>query len=338
MDNITLASPYWLLSLLIIPFIAWLRGRRSVIAIAMPFAGAWQRSTFASNSKFITVPLYLGLILLVLSLARPQLVETERQSKSKGYDIMLAIDLSSSMLAEDYKDDYSYINRLQAVKPILNKFIKEREQDRVGLIAFSGRAYTVAPLTFDHEWLSRQTDRLEIGLIEDGTAIGDAIAVAVSRLQEGNKERAGEREGAFTVLLTDGDNTAGVMEPLVAAQLAKDEGIRVFTIAAGREGYVRYPVIDRNGNKVGYDRQRSQIDTQTLQQISKMTDGGFFRAQEKDTIEKAFETIDESNKVEFEVNQFSITTELFPYTANTAALLLILGALLGKRVKMEGLS
>lgn len=339
MENFVLANPYWLFSLLIIPIIIWMRGRRSVIAIAMPFAGAWQRSSFASNSKIVIFPLYFGVVLLAVSLARPQIVETEHQSKSNGYDIMIAVDLSTSMYFEDYKDsNNNWVNRLQAVKPILTKFINERKQDRIGLVAFAGRAYTVAPLTFDHEWLAKQTDRLSIGLIEDGTAIGDAIAVAVSRLKEGAKEQAGKREGAFIALLTDGENTAGIMEPLDAAELSRDENIRVFTVAAGRNGYARIPRFNNKGQKVGYRRERSSIDTRSLQQISALTDGLFFRAEEKDTIEKAFEIIDESNKVEFEVNQFSITTELFPYTANAAALFLIIGALLSRRNKMEGLS
>ncbi|MCH6258824.1 VWA domain-containing protein [Puniceicoccaceae bacterium K14] len=338
MKDIVLANPYWLLSLAAIPIIIWMRGRRSVVAVALPFAGAWQRSSFAPNSKILTLPLYLGITLLSVSLARPQKVETEHQSKSRGYDIMLAIDLSSSMYFEDYKDSRNNrINRLQAIKPIITEFIKERTQDRIGLVAFSGRAYTLAPLTFDHEWLARQTDRLSIGLIEDGTAIGDAIAVSANRLQEGSKEKAGEREGAFIVLLTDGENTAGLMEPLDAANIAKEENIPVFAIAAGYEGRFHFPYY-RDGVKLGYDMRRSTIDTRTLQQISAITEGAFFRAEAKDTIENAFETIDKSNKVEFEVNQFSTTTELYPYTANAAAIFLIIGALLSQRNKMEGLS
>ena len=193
---------------------------------------------------------FIGAALIILSLARPQVLDFERQTKSKGYDIMLVLDLSSSMLYEDYKDGMKRINRLQAVKPVLSAFINKRENDRIGLVAFAGRAYTVAPLTFDHNWLSRQTSRLSIGLIEDGTAIGDAIGVAI-RLQEGAKERSGEREGAFAILLTDGANTAGSIEPIAAAELASENTIRVYTIGAGRDGIVSMPRLNAKGERIG---------------------------------------------------------------------------------------
>ncbi len=320
MENIELADPIWLFALALLPLIAWFRGRRPVSAIAFPFAGAWQRVNLGQSSKFSTFVAYVGAILLTIALARPQYVETERQSKNKGYDIMLAIDLSGSMLTEDYTDRLSPINRLQAVKPILTEFIEKRENDRIGLVAFAGRAYTVAPLTFDHDWLARQTNRIGIDLIEEeGTAIGDAIAVAVNRLEEGAKERAGDREGSFIILLTDGDNTAGVMAPLVAGDLAAEKGFKVFSIAAGREGRVKFPRFNTEGKRIGTRYVQSTFDTRTIQEISHKTKGLFFRAEEKDTIDQAFAAIDQANKVEFEVNQYSVTTELFPYCLGAAA-------------------
>ena len=221
MDAFNLVDPWWLLALLALPLIAALRNRRASAALVMPFAGEWRRSLFAGGSRMASFFAFIGAALIILSLARPQVLDFERQTKSKGYDIMLVLDLSSSMLYEDYKDGMKRINRLQAVKPVLSAFINKRENDRIGLVAFAGRAYTVAPLTFDHNWLSKQTSRLSIGLIEDGTAIGDAIGVAISRLQEGAKERSGEREGAFAILLTDGANTAGSIDRRSRTSLGK---------------------------------------------------------------------------------------------------------------------
>lgn len=327
LDTFQFAAPYWLAALLVLPLIAWLRGRRSVTAMVLPFAGAWKRHSVIGASKLPIVLAFLSAIGVIVALARPQTIETERHSKSLGYDIMLAIDLSGSMMAEDYMVDRKQVNRLQAVKPVLSAFIKQRENDRIGLIAFSGRAYTLAPLTFDHDWLARQTERLEIGLIEEGTAIGDAIAVATSRLLEGAKERAGEREGAFIVLLTDGANTVGMMDPMDGAKLANDANIRVYTIAAGRNGFVPFPRFNQAGQRIGTTRQPMHVDTETLQKISDLTDGEFFRAENSDTIESAFEKIDETSKIEFEVQQYSTTTELFPYVLMYAGATAVLSLL-----------
>ena len=331
LDTYTFANPLWFLCLLALPLVAWLRGRRSVTAVILPFAGAWRRHSLISGSRMPVSLGFLAATLLAASLARPQKVETERHSKSKGYDIIMALDLSTSMYAEDYRRGREAINRLQAVKPLFNAFVKQRLNDRIGLVAFAGRAYTVAPLTFDHEWLNQQAERLSIGLIEDGTAIGDTLAVATSRLLEGAKERAGEREGAFIILLTDGANTAGMLEPLQGMKLAKEAGIRVFTIAAGRNGIVPFPIFDNEGNRIGTDRRQMRIDPETLQTIADETNGAFFQADDTKTIEEAFKKIDETAKVEFEFSQFSIVTELFhyPLLASGACALLALLSMVG---------
>lgn len=326
-NTFTIAQPWWLLAGLALPVVAWLRGRRSVAAIVVPFAGAWRKQSFVSGSRLPVVLSFLAAACMVLAMARPQSIETERESKSKGYDIMLAIDLSGSMDAEDYVVNRQRVNRLQAVKPVLSAFITKRQNDRIGLVAFAARAYTMAPLTFDHEWLARQTERLQIGLIEEGTAIGDAIAVAASRLKEGAKDRAGEREGSFIVLLTDGENTAGMLQPMEGAQLAEESSIRVYTIAAGSNGYVPFPQRNDRGERVGTTRRLLRVDTETLQAIADKTDGEFFKAEDSDTIERAFKKIDESSVIEFESNQYAIVTELFPYPAVAAGAFAVLAVL-----------
>ncbi|MBC2607461.1 VWA domain-containing protein [Pelagicoccus albus] len=329
-----LAEPWWLLAIVALPIVAWFRGRRSVAAMILPNAGAWRRPSVIGGTKLSTTLIFLSAAATILALARPQSVATERHSKSRGYDIILAVDLSRSMEAEDYFVDRKRSNRLQAVKPVLSAFINRRENDRIGLIAFAGRAYTAAPLTFDHKWLGRQTERLQIGLIEDGTAIGDSLAVATSRLLEGAKERAGEREGAFIVLLTDGENTAGIMEPMEGAKLAKDAGIRVYTIAAGKNGYVPFPRRNERGERIGTSQEFLRVDTETLMKIAKETDGEFFRAESSDTIDQAFEKIDETSTIEFEVQQYSTITELFSYPLYAAGLLAAL-AVFSSRNKMR---
>lgn len=318
-QNFRLDEPLWLLALLILPLVIWLRGRHSVAAIILPFSGAWRRHTLASGRKLPVFLAFMATFIAIAALSRPQYITTERTSKSKGYDIMLAIDLSGSMEAEDYFINGKRSNRLAATKPVLSAFINRRENDRIGLIAFAGRAYTVAPLSFNHEWLARQTERLRVGLVEDGTAIGDALAVATSRLLEGAKERAGEREGAFIVLLTDGMNTAGLMEPMEGAKLAMDSGIPVYTIAAGKDERARLPRRNSKGERIGSTVAYLPIDLDTLKRIAEETDGQFYRAESSDTISKAFESIDESAKIEFETSMYSIVTELFPYPLYLAA-------------------
>lgn len=338
MDEFLLLDPWWLLALIALPLIAILRSRRAASALVLPFAGSWQRTVFAGGSKLSSFCAFVGAALIIVSLARPQALDFERQTKSKGYDIMLVLDLSSSMLYEDYKDGFKRINRLQAVKPVLSAFIEKRENDRIGLVAFAGRAYTVSPLTFDHKWLSNQTNRLGIGLIEDGTAIGDGIGVAISRLQEGAKERSGEREGAFAILLTDGANTAGSIEPIAAAELSADNGIPIYTIGAGRDGIVVAPRMNDQGERIGSVQVPSQTDEPTLKEIARLTGGEFHRADNQDTIEAAFESIDENSKIEFESHQYSITTELFPYCSIAAGVMLFLSLGIGALNRKETLA
>jgi len=332
-----LAAPYWLLALLLLPLVAWLRGRRSVNAMVLPFSGAWRRASLVGG-RLASFLAFLSAAAIIAALARPQAIDTERHSKSRGYDIILAVDLSRSMEAEDYFLNRQRSNRLQAVKPVLSAFISKRENDRIGLIAFAGRAYTVSPLTFDHKWLARQTERLQIGLIEDGTAIGDSLAVASSRLLEGAKERAGEREGAFIVLLTDGENTAGMMDPMDGAQLAADAGIRVYTIAAGKNGYVPVPRRDETGRRIGTTQAFLRVDTATLKAIAERTDGAFFRAESSSTIGAAFEKIDQTSAIEFEVQQFSTVTELYKYPLYAAGVLAFLGTLAAGSSQREALA
>src|SRR4051812_12120175 len=157
--HFTLHDPIWLLALAALPLVVWLRGRRRVPVLLVPFAAAWYRPSLAAPARWPVVLAFAGLALLIGALARPQRVEDKREVHSQGYDIMLAIDLSTSMRAEEYEKDGERINRLQAIKPVIQAFIERRPTDRIGIVLFAGRAYTMAPLTFDHDWLARQLTR-----------------------------------------------------------------------------------------------------------------------------------------------------------------------------------
>jgi Ca-activated chloride channel family protein len=325
-----LADPLWLLALLALPLILWLRGRSRVPVLLVPFAAAWHRASMTAASNWTAACAVAGLALVTVALARPQKVETKRDVRSQGYDIVLAIDLSGSMLSEDYEKDGARINRLQAIKPVIQAFIERRTSDRIGVVLFSSKAYTLAPLTTDHEWLEKQLERVKIGLIEDGTAIGDALGVAITRLDQSKWEDNGRRKGAFIVLLTDGGNNMGAITPMQSAQLAKARGIPIYTIGAGKDGYVPYPIFDDTGKEVDHREILSDLDEDALRSIAATTGGKFFRAAETGTIESAFQSIDESQKIEFQAKSFLLATELFPWLAVPGLALFGAGAWLSR--------
>ncbi len=327
--DVRLADPLWLLALLLLLPLFWLRGRRRIPVLLVPFAAAWHRPSLVRFSRWPVLLATVGLGLLIVALARPQRVEDKREVRTEGYDIVLAIDLSGSMLAEDYEEGNRRINRMQAIKPVIQAFITHRPTDRIGIVVFAGKTYTLAPLTFDHAWLSRQTERLYPGLIdEDGTAIGDGLGIALTRLEQSRREQDGRRQGAFVVLLTDGSNNRGTLAPDQAATIAKARGIPVYTIGAGRDGYVPFPVFDDKGNIMGYRRVLSDLDEGTLREIAVTTGGRYFRAADRDTIASAFKAIDSAQKIEFQAKSYLVTTELFHWPAGPGLFALALGALL----------
>ncbi len=327
LTNYTFDSPWWFLALLLLPAAMWLRGRRGAPVMIVPFAAAWHRPALIPLSRWPAVLAGLGLVLLVVALARPQRIEDKREVRQQGYDLMLAIDISGSMLAEDYERGGDRINRLQAVKPLIQAFINERKSDRIGIVIFAGRAYTLAPLTFDHAWLGKQVGRLKLGLIEDGTAIGDGLGLALTRLEQAGREEGNRRKGAFVVLMTDGANNRGVLQPGQAAEVARSRGIPVYTIGVGREGLVPFPVHDeQTGRLLGYSRRLSDLDEGALIAIADLTRAKFFRAMDSDTIERTFAAIDRAQKIEFQAKSYLLTTELFAWLAGPGMVLLFLGA------------
>lgn len=323
MTTWTLASPGWLLALAALVVVALLRRRRRVPVFVVPHGWEWRRSAAPSASVWPGILAYAGLALFAVALARPLWVEEKPPEKKPGYDIMLAIDLSTSMYAEDFQTGGRTLNRLQTIKPIIEAFINRRPDDRIGIVAFAGRAYTFAPLTFDHEWLRKQTGRLAIGAIEDGTAIGDALGVSLARLRQGARHEGEERLGAFIILLTDGASNRGALDPRSAAGLAAEQGVAVYGIGAGAEGLVPMPVFDYQGKRTGTELRRSEIDDLLLRDIAEKTNGLYFRATDAQAIERSFAEIDRTTRKAFSVPPLRIAHELFPWLAAAGGLCLV---------------
>lgn len=336
MDQWIFASPLWLLLALVLPVVAWLRSRRGHRVFVVPHVSHWWGRDPLPRSRIPAVLALAGLLLLVVAMARPQKIEERRQVREEGYDIVLAIDLSGSMLAEDYQAEGSRLSRLQAMKPVIEAFMNRREHDRIGVVTFGGQAYTLAPLSFDHRWLRTQIERLQVGLVEDGTAVGDALSLAVSRLGQPGRTVEGERKGGFVILLTDGANNAGTIDPRKAADLAAARGIPVYTIGAGRDGVVKMPVFDDAGRKRGYRDVISDLDEGTLREIAARTGGRYFRARDSKTVNAAFAAIDRERKIEFDAKSSLRTDELYAAAA-WPGLVLVLGAFALARWRQGGL-
>lgn len=245
----------------------------------------------------------VALALLIVCFARPQAGHTEEEILTEGVDIVLALDISSSMLAEDFKPN----NRLEAAKLVAADFIRGRTNDRMGMVVFAAKSFTQCPLTLDYGILLNFLEEIEIGMIEDGTAIGMAIANAASRL------RSSKAKSKVMILLTDGQNNRGQLDPLTAAKVAKAFGIRIYTIGVGKRGDALFPVDDPIWGK-RYVRMPVKIDEKILKEIARITGGSYFRATDQESLEKIFEEIDGLEKTKIEVKQFTRYSEMFvPY-------------------------
>jgi Ca-activated chloride channel family protein len=259
----------------------------------------------------------VALILIVIALCRPQSMIKETEIHAEGIDIVLAIDTSTSMRAEDFQLDGKRANRLEAVKDVVKEFIRNRHDDRIGIIAFAARAYTVSPLTLDYGWLMRNLERVEIGMIEDGTAIGSGISSALNRLKDT------EAKGKVVVLLTDGRNNAGRISPVTAAEAASSLNIKVYTVGAGTKGLAPYPTKDFFGNIV-YQPVRIDIDDERLKKIAEKTDANYYRATDTESLRNIYREIDRLEKTPIEERGYIRYKELFSLFLIPALILLIM--------------
>jgi Ca-activated chloride channel homolog len=266
----------------------------------------------------------LILILFILTLARPQRVLSEREFQTAGVDIVISLDISGSMLAEDFKPE----NRMLVAKQEAAKFIKNRENDRIGLVIFARKAFTQCPLTLDYDVLLRLLSEVEIGLISDGTAIGMGLATAVNRLRES------DAKSKVVILITDGSNNAGNIDPITAAELAKAFGIKVYAILVGKGGLVPFPVNDPLFGK-RYVQAEVEIDEMTMKRIADITGGLFFWARDPQSLTQIYETINKLEKSEVKVKEYQSFDELFHLFLIPALLLLLLEVLLKQTVLLK---
>lgn len=322
---------YLFLLLLILPYIIWyvLFRKKKEPTIRMADTFAFQ---YASRSwKVILMPIQLVLRILaftflVIALARPQTHDNMQNESIEGIDIMLAMDVSTSMLAEDLRDDSHHIqNRIEAAKNVAAEFISGRPNDNIGLTIFAGEAFTQCPMTIDHASLlsllqNVRTDIAARGLIEDGTAIGMGLANAVGRLKDS------KAKSKVVILLTDGSNNRGDLSPMTSAEIAKSLGIRVYTVGVGSNGTARYPL--NVGGRVQYIQMPVEIDTQTLTDIAKTTNGQFYRAKNAEELRQIYHEIDKLEKSKIEVQKYSRRYEDYQRYALAAVAFLLLEILL----------
>ena len=297
------ASPYylWLLSALVpmIAYYVW-RTLQGGASIQISSVEGVVRAPKTVRYWLRHLPFVLrlaALALLIVALARPQDVERLSRTNTEGIDIMLAIDVSGSMLARDFRPD-----RITAAKEVAGSFIADRYGDRIGLVAFAGEAFTQSPLTTDQGTLQTLLARIRSGLIEDGTAIGNGLATAINRLRES------EAKSKVIILLTDGVNNRGEIAPVMAAEIAKEQGIRVYTIGVGSRGTAPTPAIDMFGNMT-FVQAKVEIDEKTLQEIADATGGRYFRATDNEKLRAIYDEINRLEKSKVEVADFTTYTE-----------------------------
>lgn len=312
------ASPYCLwLSVLLVPIVGYYiwRTLQGGAAIRLSSLDGTVRAPRTLRLRLRHLPFVLravALLLLVVALARPQQIEEHARTDTEGIDILLAIDVSGSMLARDFKPD-----RITAAKEVAASFIADRYGDRLGLVAFAGEAFTQAPLTTDQGTLQTLLARIRSGLIEDGTAIGNGLATAINRLRES------EAKSKVVILLTDGVNNRGEIAPMTAAEIAKAQGIRVYTIGVGTEGTAPYPAVDMFG-QMTFVQQKVEIDEKTLRAIADLTGGRYFRATDKEKLHAIYDEINRMERSKVEVTaHLSYRERYLPWLL---AALLLLGA------------
>ncbi|NLL29429.1 MAG: VWA domain-containing protein [Bacteroidales bacterium] len=320
-NDLSFAYPWAFLLLAVVPLMIWWYVRNfnhSRHAVNMPSLKA-----LSNVPKSLRERLYhilpalriLAIIFIIIAIARPQSYSYHDDYNIEGIDIMLVNDVSGSMLARDLKPD-----RLVAAKKVANDFIDKRPNDRIGLVAFSGAAFTQCPLTADHAVLKRMLLQIEYGIVRDGTAIGDAVGIAVDRL------RFSTSTSKVIILLTDGVNNSGFIDPLNAASIAKLYGIRLYTIGVGSKGKAPYPVQGPLG--VTYSYVDVNLDEAMLQEMANVTGGKYFRAVDNKSLEKIYEDIDKMEKTRIKVARMSNKNDVFIFPLFAALLFLGLELLL----------
>lgn len=318
------ADPLYLLLLALLPALVWwyaTRAGRAAGAMRYSAVGRLQRADGGRTGRWPHLLFglrMLALALLLVAFARPQTGVTAESVSAEGIDIVLALDLSSSMLAEDLEP-----NRIGAARQVAADFVRGRRNDRIGLVVFAGEAFTQAPLTLDHRVVVTLLEELEVGVIEDGTAIGMGLATAVKRLGDSTAE------SKVIVLLTDGQNNRGAIDPATAAQMAQALGVRIYAVGAGTRGAARVPVDDPLFGR-RYVSMQVDIDDEALEELAAVTGGRYFRATDTESLERVYEEIDALETTEVEMASFTQYGELFHWPLGFGLGLLLVEVGLGR--------
>lgn len=323
--DVTFASPFYLYTLVLVPLLVYwyVRKHRALHGtVRYSTLRAFEAAKPTLRERLRHLPFALRVIaigLLIVALARPQTISKGETVFTEGIDIVLALDISGSMLAEDFKP-----NRIQAAKEVAQNFVDGRPNDRIGLVVFAGQSFTQCPMTMDYRVLKNLLRQVKPGMVEDGTALGMGIAQAVNRVKDS------QAKSKVMILLTDGVNNRGEIDPLTAAQLAETFGIRIYTIGVGTIGEAPYPVQTPFG--IRYQNMPVEVDEKTLQKIAEMTGAKFYRATNNRALQQIYSEIDRLERTRIEVRSYRSATELFYAWAGFGFLLLITEVALSRTV------
>ena len=306
-------QPEWFWAFAPLPLIILWRGRRGPVAAVeysdISLARDVARRTRSRLGGIVWLLPILAAALMIIGLARPQRTDSRTEVTTNGIDIVLGLDVSGSMEALDFLVNGYRLNRITVVKSVVAKFIDERPDDRIGLVAFAGSPYIVSPLTLDHDWLLQNLERVNVGIGDDGTAIGSAIAAAVNHL------RTTKAKSKVVILLTDGVNNSGKISPLSAAEAARTLGIKVYTIGVGVRGKAPLPARDERG-RIHMMMMDVDVDEKTLQAVAQETGGLFYRATDTDSLQKIYEQINRYETSAQSVQKFEHVEELYRWAQN----------------------
>jgi Ca-activated chloride channel family protein len=321
----TFGHPYFLLLLLLLPLVAWLKGRRgeppAFVYSSVQLVRGILNITRARSGGFLSALRWLALALFIVALAQPRFTRSETKVTASGVDIVVALDMSGSMISEDFEVRGQRVNRFNMARAVLEQFIEKRPNDRIGLVVFATEPFIATPLTLDHDFLMRRLDQLQIGAIDENhTAIGSALSTAVNRLREVKSK------SKIVILMTDGQNNAGKIEPLIAAEAAQALKVKVYTIGVGMRGMA--PMPHYFGGQRVMQMEPVDIDEVTLQKIADLTQGKYYRADNTARFQAIYAEIDKLEKTEKEVKKFAQHRELFPWAIAPGLLLVLLETLL----------
>jgi Ca-activated chloride channel family protein len=324
----TFAHPWFLLLLLFLPLFAWLKGKRGVppafVYSSVQLVRGMQNISRSRPGGFLPSLRWFVLGVFIVALAQPRLSKSTTEVKASGIDIVAALDLSGSMISEDFVVNGGRVNRVNMAKSVLKDFIDRRPNDRIGLVVFAAQAFIATPLTLDHDYLQENLARLEIGTINsDATAIGDALTTAINRLRDL------KAKSKIIILATDGQNNSGKVDPLVAADAAAALGVKIYTVGIGEQGMAPMPVF-MGGQKVGYQNEPVDVDEDTLQKIADKTGGKYYRADNAEKFQKIYAEIDKLEKTEAVINKYTEYKELFAWLVAGGLALLLLEIVLGQ--------